>query len=153
MSDKSLFLILKALGADSSPLPLPLPLPSLQLRFAAWLPLICYLTYTSSVYIFELESFKFCLGGKKWFRKWIRGLHHLVVVVVVLLSNKSDKHLSDWCFLATKKRLTMAKDPQANLFEGKNNIQNRKKLWWYYSCNKITTTQIQISRQNSNGFF
>ena len=121
----TLVTILKALGADSS------PLPSLQLRFAAWLPLICYLTYTSSVYIFELESFKFCLGGKKWFRKWIRGLHHLVVVVVVLLSNKSDKHLSDWCFLATIQRLTMAKDPQANLFEGKNDIQNRKKLWWY----------------------
>ena len=27
------------------------------------------------------------------------------------------------------------------------------KIAHYYSCNKITTTQIQISRQNWNGFF
>ena len=55
-------------------------------------------------------------------------MHHLVFVVVVLLSNKSDKHHSDWCFLATiKLELTMAKDPQPNLFEGKNDIETRKK--------------------------
>ena len=68
---------------------------------------------------------------------------------------RSSTHLQFWYNLSWQIR--KKKNKESELLKKCRSWKKLSKLcfhWlWFYSCNKLNTTQIQISRQNWNGFF